>query len=97
MDGNREEKRLIGDPVATIHLKSRHRNYIFDVRKTLSGEHYVTITESVKSYDENGKRKITRNKLFLYKEDFNEFQECIKEITTEAKVLDEVGIIDDEI
>ena len=53
----------------------RRRTYFFDVKRSKSDDHYVTITESTKRL--NG--GYDRHKVFLYKEDFNRFLESLQE------------------
>lgn len=52
------------------------RRYFFDVKATRGGDKFVTITESRKIFDNNtGEFYFDKNKLFLYKEDFEKFQQ----------------------
>lgn len=53
----------------------RRRTYFFDIKRSKSDDHYVTITESTKRM--NG--GYDRHKIFLYKEDFNRFIESLQE------------------
>lgn len=50
----------------------KRRTYFFDVKQTKGDDYYVTITESTRRSDGEG---YNRHKIFLYKEDFNRFQE----------------------
>lgn len=50
----------------------KRRTYFFDVKETQGEDFYITITESTRRADGNG---YNRHKIFLYKEDFNRFQE----------------------
>lgn len=62
----------------------KRRTYFFDVKETQGEDFYITITESTRRADGNG---YNRHKIFLYKEDFNRFQEgldsAINHIKTE--------------
>lgn len=62
----------------------KRRTYFFDVKETQGEDFYVTITESTRRTDGDG---YNRHKIFLYKEDFNRFQEgldnAINHIKTE--------------
>ena len=50
------------------------RRYFFDVKETRGGDKFVTIAESRRIFDNNtGEFYIDKNKLFLYKEDFEKF------------------------
>ncbi len=48
----------------------KRRTYFFDVRQTKGDDYFVTITESTRSFHDDGYK---RHKIFLYKEDFNRF------------------------
>jgi hypothetical protein len=54
----------------------KRRTYFFDVRKTKGDDFYLTLTESTKKFQGNG---YERHKIFLYKEDFNRFEDSLKE------------------
>ena len=52
------------------------RRYFFDVKETRGGYKVITITESRKLFDNNtGEVYFEKNKLFLYKEDFDKFRQ----------------------
>ncbi|MBR1792502.1 MAG: DUF3276 family protein [Bacteroidales bacterium] len=51
------------------------RRYFFDVKATRGGDKFITVTESRKIFDNNtGEFYFEKNKIFLYKEDFEKFQ-----------------------
>lgn len=59
-------------------VRAGKRTYFFDVKSTKAGEHYLTITESKKRYDQQtGKVFYEKHKLFLYQEDFEKFHTAI--------------------
>jgi hypothetical protein len=60
-------------------MRAGKRTYFFDVRATSHGDYYLTITESKKRIDDNGKFSFEKHKIFLYKEDFNKFMEGLNE------------------
>lgn len=62
-------------------LRAGRRTYFFDVRSTKSDDYYLTITESKKFTEEDGSFHYKKHKIYLYKEDFAEFQESLKETT----------------
>jgi hypothetical protein len=70
-------------------LRAGRRTYFFDVRATKAGDYYLTITESKKFTNDNGSFHYKKHKIYLYKEDFNEFNEILKEMTD--YVIDEKG------
>lgn len=50
------------------------RRYFFDVKETRGGDKFVTITESRRLFDnKTGEFYYDKNKIFLYKEDFEKF------------------------
>lgn len=70
-------------------LRAGRRTYFFDVRATKAGDYYLTITESKKFTNDDGSFHYKKHKIYLYKEDFNEFNEILKEMTD--YVIDEKG------
>ena len=54
----------------------KRRTYFFDVRRTKGEDFYLTLTESTRRINGDG---YERHKIFLYKEDFNRFQEGLNE------------------
>lgn len=60
----------------------KRRTYFFDVRSTKQGDYFVTITESKRRFDRPG---YDSHKIFLYKEDFKKFSECLDETITHIK------------
>jgi hypothetical protein len=60
----------------------KRRTYFFDVRKTKGDDYYITLTESTKRYNGDG---YDRHKIFLYKEDFNRFQQSLDEVIEHIK------------
>jgi len=61
-------------------VRAGKRTYFFDVKATRNDEYYLTITESKKRFDEDGKFHFEKHKLFLYKEDFQKFMDGAKEV-----------------
>jgi hypothetical protein len=55
-------------------VRAGKRTYFFDVKATVGDEFYLTITESKRRFNnEQGKFFYEKHKLFLYKEDFEKF------------------------
>ncbi len=50
------------------------------MKATRRNDYYLTITESKKRFNRDGKFFYEKHKLFLYKEDFDKFAESLKEI-----------------
>ena len=59
-------------------VRAGKRTYFFDVKTTKSEEKYLTITESKRRFDPHtGLFSYEKHKLFLYKEDFDKFQNAL--------------------
>ncbi len=54
-------------------VRAGKRTYFFDVKATRKDDYYLTITESKKIFDKEGRFHFEKHKLFLYKEDFEKF------------------------
>ena len=55
------------------------RRYFFDVKETRGGDKFITITESRKLFDNRtGEMFFEKNKMFLYKEDFEKFRKGLE-------------------
>ncbi len=79
---NSNEKR--NESIHSIRLKAgKRRTYFFDVRNTKGNDYFLTITESVKRFNDDG---YDRHKIFLYKEDFNKFIKGLTEAIDHIKV-----------
>ena len=60
-------------------VKAGMRTYFIDVRVTIQGERYITITESKRKFDnEDGTFSYEKHKIFLYKEDYSKFQNALE-------------------
>lgn len=62
-------------------LRAGRRTYFFDVRATKAEDYYLTITESKKFTNDDGSFHYKKHKIYLYKEDFSEFNEILREMT----------------
>lgn len=70
-------------------LRAGRRTYFFDVRSTKAGDYYLTITESKKFTNDDGTFHYKKHKIYLYKEDFTEFENILAEMT--KYIIDEKG------
>src|SRR6056297_3618781 len=61
-------------------VRAGKRTYFFDVKATRRNDYYLTITESKKRFNRDGKFFYEKHKLFLYKEDFDKFSDALKEV-----------------
>jgi len=60
-------------------VRAGKRTYFFDVKATRKEDYYLTITESKKRYDQDGRYHFEKHKVFLYKEDFDKFADGLQE------------------
>ncbi len=70
-------------------LRAGRRTYFFDVRATKAGDYYLTVTESKKFTHDDGSFHYKKHKIYLYKEDFSEFNEMLAKAT--SYIIDEKG------
>ena len=68
-------------------VKAGKRTYFLDVKATKKNEYYLTVTESKKRMDEDGKFFFEKHKIFLYREDFDKFTEGFKDVVDYIKKL----------
>ena len=59
------------------------------MKSTRSGDHYLTITESKKKFDQDGNFHFEKHKIFLYKEDFEKFKDGLREVVDKVISLNE--------
>ena len=62
-------------------VRAGRRTYFFDVRSTRAEDYYMTITESKKFSNDDGTAHYKKHKIYLYKEDFDEFAASFKEVS----------------
>lgn len=67
------------DKIFSKAVRAGKRTYFFDVKATKSNDYYVTITESKKRYQNDGRYFYEKHKIFLFKEDFDKFLEGLEE------------------
>jgi hypothetical protein len=61
-------------------VRAGKRTYFFDVKSTKgNNDFYLTITESKRRQERDGSFSFDKHKIFLYKEDFEKFQEGLQE------------------
>lgn len=87
-NSNRQKEELYSQSIS-----AGKRKYFFDVKETRGGDKFIVIAESRKIFDNNtGNFYFEKNKMFLYKEDFEKFQRGL----TNAFNFIETGIIPEE-
>ena len=84
-EGNVKSEELVGASAGREEIHSKavragKRTYFFDVKATRRNDYYLTITESKKRFNRDGKFFYEKHKLFLYKEDFDKFADSLTEI-----------------
>jgi hypothetical protein len=68
-------------------VRAGKRTYFFDIKATKSEELYITLTESKKVMDDNGVEQYQKHKIFLYKEDFENFREGLDDVLSKIESL----------
>ena len=61
-------------------VRAGKRTYFFDVKSTKGNDYYITLTESKKTVDNEGRENFQKHKIFLYKEDFEKFKEGLEDV-----------------
>ena len=61
-------------------VRAGKRTYFFDVKATRKNDYYLTITESKKKFENDGRFHFEKHKVFLYKEDFEKFADGLQEV-----------------
>ena len=62
-------------------IRAGRRTYFFDVRATKAEDYYMTITESIKDFSDEGIPSYRKHKIYLYKEDFKNFKEAFDNVS----------------
>ena len=66
-------------------VRAGKRTYFFDIKATKGNDLYITLTESKKSFGEDGSDNYQKHKIFLYKEDFNRFIGNLEDVISYIK------------
>lgn len=66
-------------------VRAGNRTYFFDVKATRKNDLYLTITESKKRFNKDGKFFFEKHKIFLYKEDFDKFADGFEDAISYIK------------
>ncbi len=88
MENNNEQDNYRNE-IYSKSVRAGKRTYFFDVKATRSGDHYLTITESKKKFDQDGNFHFEKHKIFLYKEDFDKFKDGLFEVVDKIDTLNE--------
>lgn len=79
-DRKEENKKFVREEIYSKVVRAGKRTYFFDVKATKKNDYYLTLTESKKIFDGEGRFHFEKHKLFLYKEDFDKFHEGLTEV-----------------
>ena len=69
-----------GEDVYSRPVRAGKRTYFFDVKTTKGNDYYLTITESKRKVEKDGRFAYDKHKIFLSKEDFDKFAEGLQEV-----------------
>lgn len=76
-----EQGAMKNEDIFSKVIRAGRRTYFFDVRSTKADDYYLTVTESKKFTNEDGSFFYRKHKIYLYKEDFENFKEALEETT----------------
>jgi len=76
-----EQGSMKNEDIFSKVIRAGRRTYFFDVRSTKADDYYLTITESKKFTNDDGSFFYRKHKIYLYKEDFENFKEALDETT----------------
>ncbi len=68
-------------------VRAGKRTYFFDIKSTKGNDLYITLTESKKTFNDDGRDNYQKHKLFLYKEDFEKFREGLDDVLAKIEEL----------
>lgn len=83
MDDNHRDS--VRDDIFSKAVRAGKRTYFFDVKATRGNDLYLTITESKKRFSDDGNQSFEKHKIFLYKEDFDKFEDGFLEAIAHIK------------
>ena len=69
-----------GDDVYSKPVRAGKRTYFFDVKATKGNDYYLTITESKRRIERDGRYVYDKHKIFIYKGDFDKFADGLQEV-----------------
>ena len=68
-------------------VRAGKRTYFFDIKSTKGNDLYITLTESKKTFNDDGRDNYQKHKIFLYKEDFEKFREGLDDVLAKIDEL----------
>ncbi len=72
-------------------VRAGKRTYFFDVKSTKGNDLYITLTESKKTFNDDGRDNYQKHKIFLYKEDFEKFREGLDDVLSKIDDIKKSG------
>ena len=91
MENNNENDNYRNE-IYSKSVRAGKRTYFFDVKSTRGGDHYLTVTESKKKFDQEGNFHFEKHKIFLYKEDFEKFSDGLSDVLNKIAELNEGSV-----
>jgi hypothetical protein len=86
---NHNENDNYRNEIYSKSVRAGKRTYFFDVKSTRGGDHYLTLTESKKKFDQEGNFHFEKHKIFLYKEDFEKFSDGLSDVLNKIAELND--------
>ncbi|MFN8206668.1 MAG: DUF3276 family protein [Bacteroidales bacterium] len=68
-------ERINREEIFSKAVRAGKRTYFFDVKATRKNDYYLTVTESKKRLNKEGRQFYEKHKIFLYSEDFDKFMQ----------------------
>ncbi len=68
-------------------VRAGKRTYFFDIKATKGNDLYITLTESKKTFNDDGRDNYQKHKIFLYKEDFEKFREGLDDVLAQIESM----------
>ena len=68
-------------------VRAGKRTYFFDIKATKGNDLYLTLTESKKTYNEDGEGSYQKHKIFLYKEKKEKFKDGLDDVLNKIEEL----------
>jgi hypothetical protein len=72
-------------------VRAGKRTYFFDVKATKGNDLYITLTESKKTFNDDGRDNYQKHKIFLYKEDFEKFRDGLDDVLNKIESIKKSG------
>jgi hypothetical protein len=84
-DKTRKDETDGSEDVYSKVVRAGKRTYFFDVKSTRNGDLFLTITESRKRVNPDGTSRFEKNKIYLYKEDFDKYADGLNDVVEFVK------------